>query len=106
VARDRLAKKTGLSWVPVVIYVGVVLAATAGIFSWDYLYRRRQEEALRPPPPDVMAKNLVENIIGRGSVHDVKLDEAAGTVEVTFESATYPPAARAAVAGEVVSVDP
>jgi len=103
VARDRLAKKTGLSWVPVVIYVGVVLAATAGIFSWDYLYRRRQEEALRPPPPDVMAKNLVENIIGRGSVHDVKLDEAAGTVEVTFESATYPPAARAAVAGEVVS---
>lgn len=102
-ARDRLAKKTGLSWVPVVIYVGVVLAATAGIFSWDYLYRRRQEEALRPPPPDVMAKNLVENIIGRGSVHDVKLDEAAGTVEVTFESATYPPAARAAVAGEVVS---
>jgi len=103
VARDRLAKKTGLSWVPVVIYVGVVVAATAGIFAWDYLYRRRQEEALRPPPPDVMAKNLVENIIGRGSVHDVKLDEAAGTVEVTFESATYPPAARAAVAGEVVS---
>ncbi len=102
-ARDRLVKKTGLSWVPVTIYIGVVVAVSAGLFSWDYLYRRRQEEALRPPSPDVLAKNLVENIIGRGSVRDIKLDEGAGTVEVTFESATYPPAARAVVGGEVVS---
>jgi len=102
---DRLAKKTGLSWVPVAIYVAAVVVVSGGLFTWDYAYRRKAEEALRPPPPDVLAKNLVENIIGRGTVKDVKVGEAAGTVEVTFESATYPPAARATVSGEVVSKD-
>jgi len=102
---DRLAKKTGLSWVPVVIYIVAVVVVSGGLFAWDYAYRRKAEEALRPPPPDVLAKNLVENIIGRGTVKDVKVGEAAGTVEVTFESATYPPAARATVSGEVISKD-
>jgi hypothetical protein len=50
----------------------------------------------------VLAKNLVENIIGRNTVKDVKVDETAGTVDVTFESATYPPAARITAAGEVL----
>ncbi len=86
---DRLAKKTGLSWLAVTIYVAVV--------------RRRQEEAMRPPAPDVLAKNLVENIIGRGAVKGIKVDEAAGIVDVKWESATYPPAARSTIIGEVVS---
>ena len=47
----------------------------------------------------------MENIIGGGTVKDIKVSETAGTVEVTFESATYPPAARATVSGEVVSKD-
>jgi len=94
-----------LSWVPIAIYVAVVVVVSAAFLTWDYLYQRKQEEALKPPPPDVLAKNLVENIIGRGSVKDLKIDEAAGTVDVTFESATYPPAARATVTGEVVSKD-
>ncbi len=102
---DRIAKKTGLSWVPVVIYVAAVVVVSGGLFAWDYAYRRRAEEAQKPPSPDVLARNLVENIIGRGSVKDIKVNEAAGTVEVTFESATYPPAARATVSGEVVSRD-
>ena len=99
---DRLAKKTGLSWVPVAIYVAVVVVAGAGLFTWDYVYRRRQEEAMRPPAPDVLAKNLVENIIGRGTVKEITVDEAAGTVDVKWESATYPPAARSTLIGEVV----
>jgi hypothetical protein len=33
----------------------------------------------------------------------VKVDATAGTVEVTFDSATYPPAARSSVDGEVVA---
>jgi len=102
---DRLAKKTGLSWVPVVIYVAAVAVVSGGLFAWDYAYRRKAEEALRLPSPDVLARNLVENIIGRGTVKDIKVSETAGTVEVTFESATYPPAARATVSGEVVSKD-
>lgn len=100
---DRLAKKTGLSWLAVTIYVAVVVVAGAGLFTWDYLYRRRQEEAMRPPAPDVLAKNLVENIIGRGAVKGIKVDEAAGIVDVKWESATYPPAARSTIIGEVVS---
>jgi hypothetical protein len=100
---DRLAKKTGLSWVAVAIYVAVVVVAGAGLFTWDYLYRRRQEEAMRPPAPDVLAKNLVENIIGRGAVKEIKVDEVAGIVDVKWESATYPPAARSTIIGEVVS---
>jgi len=102
---DRLAKKTGLGWVPVVIYVATVAVVSGGLFAWDYAYRRKAEEALRPPSPDVLAKNLVENIIGRGTVKDIKVSETVGTVEVTFESATYPPAARATVSGEVVTKD-
>src|SRR2546428_12895979 len=76
---DRLAKKTGLSWVPVAIYIAAVVVVGGGLFAWDYAYRRKAEEALRPPPPDVLAKNLVENIIGRGTAKDVKAGEAAGS---------------------------
>jgi biotin carboxyl carrier protein len=99
----RLARKTGLSWGPILTYLAVVLVATGGLVAWDVAYRRREEEARRPPPPEVLVRNLVENIIGRGSVKALTVDEAAGTVDVTFESATYPPAARALVSGEVVA---
>jgi len=98
----RLVRKTGVSLGPILIYVAAVVVVSAGLYAWDSAYRRREEEARKPPPPDVVAKNLVENIIGRGTVKDVKVNESAGTVEVTFESATYPPAARSTVDGEVV----
>jgi len=96
-------RKTGVSLGPILIYVAAVAVVSAGLYAWDSAYRRREEEARKPPPPEVVAKNLVENIIGRGTVKDVKVNESAGTVDVTFESATYPPAARATVDGEVVA---
>jgi biotin carboxyl carrier protein len=74
----------------------------AGLLAWDAAWKRREEAARRPPPTDVLAKNLVENIIGRNTVKDVKVDEPKGTVDITFESATYPPAARVTTAGEVL----
>ena len=77
-------------------------AVVAALLAWDAAWKRREEAARRPPPTDVLAKNLVENIIGRNSVKTVKVDEATGVVEVTFESATYPPAARATTAGEIL----
>ncbi len=101
-ARDRLARRTGLRPGPILVYVGVVVAVVAGLLAWDASWRRREEAARRPPPPDVLARNLVENIIGRNTVKDVKVDEARGTVDITFESATYPPAARITAAGEVL----
>src|SRR3989337_1026710 len=100
VARDRLARRTGLRAGPILIYVAVVAVVVAGLLAWDAAWKRREEAARRPPPADVLAKNLVENIIGRNTVKTVTVDEAKGTVDVTFESATYPPAARAAAAGE------
>ena len=36
---DRLAKKTGLGWVPVVIYVATVAVVSGGLFAWDYAYQ-------------------------------------------------------------------
>lgn len=101
-ARDRLARRTGLRPGPILIYVAVVAIAVAGLLAWDAAWKRREEAARRPPPADVLAKNLVENIIGRNTVKDVKVDEAKGTVDITFESATYPPAARLTTAGEVL----
>ena len=101
-ARDRLARRTGLRAGPILIYVAVVAGVVAGLLAWDAAWKQREEAARRPPPADVLARNLVENIIGPNTVKTVTVDEAKGTVDVTFESATYPPAARAAAAGEVL----
>lgn len=99
----RLVRKTGVSIGPILIYIAAVAIVSGGLYAWDSAYRRREEEARKPPPPEVVAKNLVENIIGRGAVKDVKVNETAGSVEVTFESATYPPAARSTADGEVLA---
>ncbi len=99
---DRLAKKTGISVGPILIYVGIIAALGGGLFAWDYSYRRQAEEARKPPPTDVIVKNLVENIIGAKTVKSVKVDGGTGSVEVVFESATYPPAARSEASGAVL----
>lgn len=99
----RLTKKTGLSLGPILMYVAAVVVIGGGLFAWDAAWRRRQEEAQKPPAPEVIVKNLVENIIGRDTVKSVKVDEPAGAVEVVFESATYPPAARATLTGEIAA---
>lgn len=100
---DRIQRRTGLRPGPILIYVAVVAVIAAALVAWDASWQRQQEAARRPPPADVLAKNLVENIIGRGSVKAITVDEQAGAVDVTFESATYPPAARATVPGTVVA---
>lgn len=101
--KARLARKTGLSLGPILIFIAVVVVAAGGLVAWDYTWRQREEAARRPPPADVVAKNLVENIIGRDTVKAITVDEKAGTVDVMFESATYPPAARASVPGVVTA---
>lgn len=96
-----MTRKTGLSLGPILIYIAAVAVVAGGLLAWDYTWRRREEAARRPPPADVVAKNLIENIIGRGTVKAIKVNEQAGTVDATFESATYPPAARSGVDGTV-----
>jgi biotin carboxyl carrier protein len=100
---SRVARKAGLRLGPILIYVAAVVAIAGGLFAWDLSYRRGQEEANKPPEPQVLVKNLVENIIGPDTVRNVRINEATGAVEVDFESATYPPRVRATADGEVLA---
>ncbi len=74
---------------PILIYVAVALVVTAGMYVWDLRYRRAQEDLRRPPAPEVIAKNLVENIVGANSVKEVKVDKDKKTVTLTFDSALF-----------------
>jgi len=108
VARARvggLARKTGINPVPIVIFVVVAALAGGGLFAWDYLWRQRQEEATRPPAPDVLVRSLVEGIIGKDTVKEVKVDAAAGEVTVTFESATFKPGEAVPVSRERLAAE-
>jgi hypothetical protein len=86
-----LARKTGINLLPIVIYVTAAVVLTAGMYAWDVQYRRQQEAARRPPPPEVIAKNLVENVVGADMVKAVTVDRAQKSVAITFESALFKP---------------
>lgn len=87
----NLARKTGINLVPILIYVGVAVVVAAGMYAWDVKYRRDEEARRRPPPPEVIAKNLVENIVGSDTVRDVKVDQERKAVTVTFDSVLFKP---------------
>ncbi len=88
----KLLKTQGwrIPWRPASIYAALVLAAGAGLVVWDHAYEARRE-ALLNPPPNVLAKNLVEDIIGQGTVHNVSVDQKAGTIDVTVEDVLVKP---------------
>lgn len=86
-----LTRKTGINVAPIVIYVVVALVVTAGMFAWDVRYRRAEEDRRKPPTPEVIARNLVENAIGANTVRDVKVDREKKTIVVTFESTQFKP---------------
>jgi hypothetical protein len=87
----NLARKTGINLVPILIYIGVAVVVAAGMYAWDMKYRRDEEARRRPPPPEVIAKNLVENIVGSDTVRDVKVDQEKKAVTVTFDSVLFKP---------------
>jgi len=87
----RLTRRTGIDILPIVVYVALAALVGGGIFAADYFYRKRQEAANRPAPPDVIGRNLVENIIGKDTVKESKFDPATSTLSITFESATFKP---------------
>jgi hypothetical protein len=86
-----LARKTGINLLPIAAYVIVALIITAGMYTADLQYRRREEARSRPPEPDIIVRNLVETSIGAGTVKDVKVDKDRKTISVTFESGTFKP---------------
>lgn len=91
VRSKSLARKTGINIVPVAVYVAVAVLATGGMYAWDLSYRRQQEARRRPPEPEVLAKNLVENIVGANTVREVTVDREKKTVAVRFTSVLFKP---------------
>lgn len=88
---SRLTRKTGLNPVPVLIYVAVAFLVTGIMVLWDLQHRRAEEARRRPPDPEVIAKNLVENVVGAETVKEVKVDRERKIVAITFESALFKP---------------
>ena len=70
-----VTRKTGINVLPIVIYIVVALVVTAGMFAWDVRYRRAEEDRRKPPAPETIARNLVENVIGANTVREVKVDK-------------------------------
>jgi hypothetical protein len=87
----RAAKGRAFPWKPTAIYTLLVIAAAGGVAAWDHAYEGRRAALLRPPPPNVLAKNLVEDIIGPGTVHTVTVDEKAGTADIVVEDVLVKP---------------
>ncbi len=89
----KALKKQGrtIPWRHAMIYGVLVVAVGVGLAVWDHAYEARQAALLAPPPPDVLARSLVENIVGPGSVHTVSADPKAGTLEVTVEDVLVKP---------------
>ncbi|MDR7556069.1 MAG: hypothetical protein QN157_10735 [Armatimonadota bacterium] len=91
VRSKSLARKTGINIVPIAVYVAVAVLVTGGMYVWDLSYRRQQEARRRPPEPEVLARNLVENIVGANTVRAVTVDREKKTVAVTFTSVLFKP---------------
>jgi hypothetical protein len=91
-ARSKgIARKTGINLLPILIYVIAAIVLTAGLYFWDVQYRKQEEARRRPPEPEVIAKNLVENVVGAGVVKEVRVDRDKKTIAITFESALFKP---------------
>lgn len=78
-------------WTPIAVYVLVVLVAGAAIVAWDRAYEARRAGLFRPASPQVQVKNTVEEIIGPGSVTDVKIDSKANTLDLTVRDVLFKP---------------
>ncbi len=67
-----------LAWVLTVALV--VLGASAAV---------PQAPEPTPVPPEVIAKNLAENVLGEQTVKHVKVSNGGRLVDISWESATY-----------------
>lgn len=63
----------------------------AGLVLWDRAYETRRAARLTPPPPDVLARNLVEDVVGPKTVQNVAVDEKAGTLELSVTDVLIKP---------------
>jgi len=80
-----------IPWKHAAIYVALVLAAAILVGVWDHVYEAKQAALLTPPPPQVLAKNLVEDVVGADAVKNVTLDQRAATLEMTVQDVLIKP---------------
>lgn len=73
------------NWVPVAAYVLIVLLVAGGLFAWDRAYEARQRALFAPASPPVIVRNMIESIVGAGTVSNVKIDDKASTLDVTVK---------------------
>lgn len=91
-ARPKGGRRSGINVTPILIYVVVAAVVAAGMYAWDIQFRRAEEARRRPPEPEVVARNLVENVVGAGTVKgEVKIDKGTKTLTMTFESQLFKP---------------
>jgi hypothetical protein len=79
------------NWLPVAVYSGFVVVVLGAVFAWDHAYEAHQRVLNTPAPPQVIVRNLIESIMGAGTVSDVKLDSKAGTLDVTVRDVLVKP---------------
>ena len=89
---SRVRRGLRRNLVPVAGYVLFVLIVGAGLFAWDRAYEARQRALFTPASPSVLVRNMIENIVGAGTVTNVKIDDRAGTLDVTVKDVLVKPA--------------
>ncbi len=88
-ARGRRAHRR--NWRPVAAYALFVLLVGGGIFAWDRAYEARQRALFAPASPPQLVRNMIESIVGAGTVTNVKIDDTAGTLDVTVKDVLVKP---------------
>jgi hypothetical protein len=66
---------------PVIIYVSVVVVLGLLLAAWQYRY----EQARRPPPADVIVRNLTETFVGEDTVKAVRLEGTTAEMEISMD---------------------
>jgi hypothetical protein len=86
-AKRLRAQGRVIPWRHAGIYAALVLAVAVAIAAWDRAYQGQ----FRAPSPDALARSLVENFIGPGTVHAVSLDAKAHTLDMAVEDVLVKP---------------
>ena len=72
------------AWRPVAIYVGIVILAGIGLILWDRSYEAARH-SIAVPSPETAARNVVENVVGPGTVQRTTLDQRTGTLTMNVK---------------------
>ncbi len=77
----RRTAKADVPWRAAVVFAAVValLGVVVGVGQIRY------EQARRPPPPEVVAKGLVEGVVGAGTVREVRLQAGVAEFQLVLD---------------------